>query len=89
MTVQIKNIANRMLALRLNGGNTVYLPVGSILELEAAEISANPAFEKLHLNKLLQIIDRPKPAVVQKGEKAKVAEKAADEPKAVSKKPKP
>lgn len=89
MTVQIKNIANRMVALRLNGGNTVYLPVGSSLELEAVEITANPAFEKLHLNKLLEIIDKPKPAAVQKGEKARAAEKAADEPKAVPKKPKP
>ncbi len=89
MTVKIKNTANRMVALRLNGGNTVYLPVGSSLELEAAEITANPAFEKLHLNKLLQIIDKPKPAMAQKGEKARAAEKVTDEPKAVPKKPKP
>jgi len=61
MTVTIENIANRMVALHCNSGQTVYLPVGMKLDLPAVEVADNPMFEKLKNKNLLRLIDAPPP----------------------------
>lgn len=61
MTVKIRNIASRLVALHCNSGRTVHLPVGILLELPDVEIADNPMFEKLLNKKLLQLIDVQSP----------------------------